>query len=320
MQQPAKPKTLSEAFGHFLLKGNWRAPLLALLFAPIPFLNWFSLVILGLVTLRKGALDGLWVLLWAMLPAVAYAFVGNAFIWVLNILGGAVFVWVMAAVLRRTASWLRVVQCTVVIGIVVVAIVHLVHPDIYVWWHKFLENMFTRQIEAAKKAGASVADAQKRSNFIATMKQSGAFTKASYAATGIMTSMTLVGSLIDLLIARWWQSYLFNPGGLRKEVADIRFAWPTLVALIACVLLALAGFTWFWDVLPFIALLFLVNCVTLMHKLAQLMNAGWLLLLFFYGLSILFFPFSMGVIIAIGLFDGLVNPRRWLIKTTDEMR
>ena len=84
----------------------------------LPLLNWLGTAIVGLVILRKGPVEGLMVLIWALLPlGIALYLIGDPSP-VIAMLGTAI----LANVLRVTVSW----EITLTIAVLVSALGSLV--------------------------------------------------------------------------------------------------------------------------------------------------------------------------------------------------
>src|SRR3990167_3316715 len=68
--------------GNWLLKDRRYAATLALLFSLLPLLglptSWMTSVIIAFITLQKGLKEGLFVVLWASLPAVILWYLGGS--------------------------------------------------------------------------------------------------------------------------------------------------------------------------------------------------------------------------------------------------
>ncbi len=303
-QQPAPVM-----FANYILQGNMRAPLIALLFAALPLFGWFSYVIVAFVALRKTAVAGLWVLAWAILPSIVYIALGRVWPGVLNIVAGGLFIWLLATVLHKSASWLRVLQIAALIAIVGILLMHAIHPDLVGWWKNVINNYMQAQVSAAQKAGISAAEQQRLTHMYTTLKQQGWLNRAAMFATGVITTLMLASGLLHLIIARWWQAVAFNPGGLQKELHNLRFDYKLVVALGLCALAIWIGWTLAWDVLPVILLLFVISSLTLTHRIVRKAKSGWVWLLAFYSAVILLSPYSFGVLVLVGILDCIINFR-----------
>src|SRR5207248_11415187 len=96
--------------GHYLLQNRLYTGLIVLLSGVLlafgwPFIAWFGLLIMALVTLRFGAKEGLSLLLVYVLPELTLMVLGKI-AWLLSYeLMMAVVIWALAVRLRKTGSW-----------------------------------------------------------------------------------------------------------------------------------------------------------------------------------------------------------------------
>jgi len=115
--------------------------------------------------------------------------------------------------------------------------------------------------------------------------------------------------LFNLLLARWGQALLCNPGGLGKELRGLRLSWLTHVILLAIVGSVLVHVVMAYDMLPVIVLGFSLAGLSLMHFLANLGKMAWLFLFGFYTVLILFFFYALSVLIVLAMVDTYWNMR-----------
>ena len=92
--------------------------------------------------------------------------------------------------------------------------------DIQKWWREWFETW---------KEYAASGPAQEQ------LEQ--AYEVISPMLSAIFASGFVASLILTLLLARWWQSALFNPGGFRKEFYALRLprilVFPTLAGLMA---------------------------------------------------------------------------------------
>ena len=61
----------------YIMRGRRQATLVVAIAAAVPLLFWISAAALALVVLRRGISEALPVLAWGILPAIAWAWVGD---------------------------------------------------------------------------------------------------------------------------------------------------------------------------------------------------------------------------------------------------
>jgi hypothetical protein len=294
---------LLERYGRYLLKGRWQAALNALIWTLLPFMNWLGVVIVNFVTLRQGTQNGMVVLLWTAMPPLAAAVAGypNWLIW--GVLSGSLVSWLMAVLLRECRSWQLVLQLAVALAALIVLAIHFFVPHIETYWQKVLTS-YSKEMSSIWGIEPS---SETFKTFIALLAK---------MATGWYALTLLFINLTNLLIARWWQASLFNPGGLAQELSQLRLGWAPLGLFIAilggCALdLAIA-----WDVLALICGLFFLAGLSLFHYLAKMTQVMWLLVLGFYLLLLFLSPYVVPVVILLAIMDTLGDVRQRVQQKT----
>lgn len=277
------------SLAEFIMRGRAQACLVALLGVLVPLIGPAAV---GLVTLRKGSVEGALVALWASLPFVVSYFAGQSspFVAVMSILALANTL-IVANVLRGTASWslALVSDVCVAVGFVVVAGV-VFQTDLGVMMSDLTE-LFVSVSEQLEK------------DYVMP-DTSGVLAWVAW--------MTAFSALLGVVVARWWQALLFNPGGFQQEFQGIRLE--SKVGL-GCLLLVILGFTLlsefqFWLQLASIPLI--VCGLSLLHYTAKVKKAGgyWLVLMY---LGLFLGPVMSGLLVALGAIDSVLNLRARLV-------
>lgn len=282
----------------YVMRGRPQAIAVGLLLTILPLLGWISNVLICLVTLRKGAKEGIILLLWTSLPVIVIASLGNPWIVLYNIVGGSLFAYLLALVLRQTQSWKKVLEVGMFLGLLVVLLVHMLVPDVNAWWVKQLSH-YALLIKS-------------QLNFVVNVEQLQFFTKF---ATGLQIAFLSLGALINLAFARGLQSMLYNPGHLRPELEAVRLSQWDALALLLIAIASLMRFLLAQDALPIVILAFTLAGLSFVHALAHLSNKfskGWFLL--FYGLLIVFFPYLTALLVVVAVMDSYVDFRHRLLN------
>jgi hypothetical protein len=177
--------------------------------------------------------------------------------------------------------------------------VHILYPDVQGWWESTLNHYFNNMMTSLKSAsGAPEAQAA----FVAIAK---------HYATGFLTASTLFNVLLQLIIGRWWQAAVFNPGGLRKELHQIRLSYISGGWFVLLLLLSYFKSEFAMDAMPILYMAFAMSGLSLIHCLvATYAIAGWFWLILIYLGIIWLFPLSMVSIAIIALFDTGLNFRK----------
>ncbi len=284
------------SLGLYLTNKRQNVICVALVCALLPFVGlptfWISILLLALITLYKGAKEGFWLLLWVVLPGLAWGVIGDTSQVIEVIALRAVAVWLLAILLRRTGSWGIVLQCAALIGIVGITSLHLAISDVATWWVQQLTGYWD-SIAVPMHIATDQVQAQQLLQVI------------SQFATGAMTVSLLIIDLVLLLLARIWQAALFNPGGLAKELLQIRMSY-----LASAVLLIIAIAAWFGsalalDTLPVVTLPFTLAGLSLIH--AQLKYKPQIKIPVLAGLYfalVLFLPYCALLLAFVGFIDS----------------
>ncbi len=296
------------ALAGYVMKGPLSAILVATAFALLSLvpvlgmLSVFSAAAIALVTLRQGAKQGMLVLAGAaVLSGVFLQAVAGAM--VLGIVF-ALFIWlpvyVMALVLRQTASWSITLDAAVAFSAFGVLVVYLVSGDPVQMWQGLLTNVL------------DTIAAQGQGNVELDMFRD-QITDVAGWLTGMVAAAVALSLLAGLMIGRWWQSVLYNPGGFRQEFYGLRIsrvAAMIVVATVAVSFLGLGGISAFAGDLVIVAVVvYSIVGLALVHSSVASSNkhVGWLIAL--YVLMFLMPPHVMLVLAGVALADSWLDFR-----------
>ncbi|MDX1594249.1 MAG: hypothetical protein R3298_08370 [Gammaproteobacteria bacterium] len=283
----------------FVMRGRGQATLVAattaVLSALVPPVSWLSSGTVALVVLRRGTFEGLVVLLGALVGAGVLAFVSLGSPW--PALSFALVLWlpilIVAAVLRATVDLGSAFAALGGIGLVAVAVIHLLLGEPGPWWLATLEPVIAPALQ-----GVEGAEAGAIREWIAA---------ASRYLTGLMVAAGLINLVLGLLIGRAWQAALYNPGGFRREFHALRL--PRVAALVAtglfAAVFALGGAP---GMVADMAAAMLVPCalagLALVHGLAGGRRGGVGILVAVYLLLVLALPQTTVALAAMGLVNS----------------
>ncbi len=276
------------ALAEFMMRGRLQAGAVALVGNLVPFL---SPAAVGLVTLRKGIAEGLLITLWAALPAVLTAYASDFSSLVAGLSLVVLLIAVVAAeTLKLTASWQQALLVITLVSALSALVMNQLFPDEMLQLDEYVARVFT---ELA--AGAGQADDQP-------------FIPGRVFILGIMGYMLALNAVVCLLVARWWQSQLYNPGGLRAEFHQLRLRVAPACVLLAAVMWCYFGSPEYNGWAGLVGLPLLLSAIGLVHhSVANFgMGAHWLVL-FYIGL-IMIGPLSV-VLVGLGFLDSIMNIR-----------
>jgi hypothetical protein len=283
------------ALAEYIMRGRTQAALIAILLVPI-----LPQATLALVTLRRGTLDGLWIMFWAFAPMIIAMWSDIEFVPMAMIsLGTLIAVYTGAQLLRLQLNWPTVLMA--LIGVVFVLSL------LFVW-------VFDQQITGFLQQLVELQKASLKSQGIA-YDESLMVLPSNWHFVGLGSFGVIVNVTIALAIGRWWQALLYNPGGFRREFSQLRLN-PLLaggLVLIASLTMVSADYR-YWSWLAAFPLVMV--SVSLAHQFAALQRMGRAWLVIFY-LALLSLPFYL-VMAVLGFLDSWTNLRRRLLPGANQ--
>ncbi|MFT6295031.1 MAG: hypothetical protein ACJATW_001309 [Glaciecola sp.] len=255
----------------FVMKGRKQAIMVVLLLGLVPMLNLLSPAIVGLVALRKGLQEAGMILVWAVLPLAGWAVAGDV-IPLLMLFGITGLAWF----LRETESWELTLLASILVGVCV---------ELYMRAQPELLNVVYAQFEAY----LSAQDLQ-----MVSLEQFRATIPSFFGAVYMFLSILL------LMLARWMQAALYNPGGFQTEFHGLRIKQKVAVALLAAMFIVT-----FVEFIPeswvfYLMMPLIFSGVALVHGLVGKRKASSMWLVAFYGLM----PWMSQLIVMLALIDS----------------
>ena len=212
-----------KALAGFIVRGRYQAILSASLCGMLAFVlppfstltNYLGAAVVSLVTLRVGVLQGLLVLVAATtVTMLFYQLMGvPAATIAVTVLLLWVPCWLISLVLRRTVSLAIAMLAAAVLGIVALVMVYAVAGDPAPWWLEHLLQIRSALDEAGLFPHGVSVDALLQD--------------LSRLMTGVIVASLALGAVCSLLMGRWLQAMLVNPGGLHSEFCSLRYPQST---------------------------------------------------------------------------------------------
>jgi len=274
------------ALAEFIMAGRLKAALVALLG------NFFPLVspaAVGLVVLRKGLTEGCLLLLWAILPLVILVnseSMNGAMVWAS--IFSVLVVLIGASALNQTRAWTSTLK--VMLGVSVLS-------------GLTMKLLLAADVSAMREALNEMLRQLQQQNSALVFEPSDLF------VAGLLAWVIALTAIAALLLARWWQSLLYNPGGFGVEFHALRFdrlsATLLFAALMGCYLLGQEYVTWG----NLLGLPLLLSGVALVHHSVAFagLSTRWIVV-FYMGLVLLLGPLS-SVLIGLGFLDSVMDFR-----------
>jgi hypothetical protein len=305
-------------FTNFVLQGRTQACATAFILAYIPVIGNISVLIAGLTTLRKGALSGAFVFLAATLPYLLSYFsatsetvleINLAFIAVVIFAASNTVMWLFAVILRRYSSWGLIFDLAILLSVAIIGMIHFLYPDIENEWAIKLTDYFN-------KTAAMMREVRPNAAIIPADIQAQAVNVLKMYATGILIVSITFNAFLQLLLSRWWQAILFNPGELRKELLSIRLSYAAGALFLIGYSLASIGNKTAVDMMPMMYLVFSAAGLSVVHSLIAAKTRGlWLAALYLVLMgTITLFPGGIAlaalILSLVAFFDIGINFRK----------
>ena len=282
----------------FIMRGRWQALAVAVLGAGSLLFGWLSAAAVALVTLRKGVADGSWLVLWALLPALLAGWISGDIGSIILLLG----TYLLAVVLRVTVSLALAVLASVVVAVIGGSALMLISGE-------FLEQLVTIFSDVIGNIETNLAS----NGELITLDRP----TASQVA-GILAAGNAVTAVLSLLLARYWQALLYNPGGFRAEFHRLRLPVPATLVLggVAVVFWLQAPGISGWAMVWAVPLMF--AGFALLHAWAAARQRGNGTLTVCYAMWVFFDPMK-GLLMGLVMADALLDfRRRWSAGSTEE--
>ncbi|MBV8802689.1 MAG: hypothetical protein JO131_06980, partial [Gammaproteobacteria bacterium] len=210
------------------------------------------------------------------------------------------FMWFFACLLRRYSSWSFVLDWAILLGVLAIGIIHLLYPDVKNWWSQQLTEYFS-------KTTIMMREIQPNAEVIPVSAQAQIVNIIKIYATGLLFASILFNALIQLLIARWWQAIIFNPGELRKELLNIRLSYIAGLLFLIIYPLARWGNEIASDIIPVVYLVFSPAGVSVIHcLLAKKLRLG-IVFLYIGLIGIILFPGGISVLALVFSLVGFLD-------------
>ena len=276
----------------FIMRGRWQALGIAVLGSGSLLFGWISAAAIALVTLRRGTASGGWLVLWALLPAVVLTTMTGDTGSVMLLLG----TYGLAVVLRVTVS----LPLTVIVS---VPLALLSGMALTLFNGAFLEELVATFNQAL---------AQLEQDLSPEGSQQLAFNGLSVPqVAALLATGNAVIALMSLMLGRYWQAALYNPGGFGDEFRALSLPREAVLIMAA----SATGLWWMgpeWRVWSAVAVLPLtVVGFALAHAYAAQTGKGVTWLTFIYVVWIVLDP-AKWLWVACVVVDAFVNFRaKW---------
>ncbi|WP_409297576.1 hypothetical protein [Pseudomonas sp. KCJK8993] len=207
------------ALAEFIMRGRVQATLVVAGCSALPLLYWLGAAAASLVLLRRGLQDAVGVLALGVLPALLWWLTFDDPRALLVLLGSSS----LALVLRASESWNRVLLVSIAMGLVFAGV---------------LGAAFRPQIEALSQELIKILPMALGEVYqqLSVEERARLATLIAPILTGLIAALLQAISVLSLILGRYWQAVLYNPGGFGREFRAIRIPLGPAMLLLACML------------------------------------------------------------------------------------
>lgn len=275
----------------------------SLLLLPLSWLlSYVSAGLVALVTLTQSNRDSILIVLGATAVMVAFTgLTGEPASGVGYVLTVWLPTWLAAQWLKQRNSLGQTLLLIGLVGLLGIVLMFLLMGNPTEWWGHYFEQQV---LPVLKQAGMEFPDEAAFREVLMQM--------AGYM-TGVLMALLVLSASLGVIIGRYWQSVLFQPG-FGQEFRQLRLG--TLAALGGLIIVALAQFIsglpgeWLVDAAIVVMTVFLFQGLAIGHSLAaRSANAQvWVIALYI----VLFFtlPYGAVLIAILGMLDNWIDIRR----------
>lgn len=291
----------------YIVQGPNQATLSVVLFAVLslflPLVGLLSSASIALVTLRKGLAESTRVIGGAAVVLCLAGWMAAGTAWAPLLYGALMWlpIWLVALLLRGTRQIGWALELASLLGVVGVSMVYLMISDPSAMWEERFRVLLAPLAE--RTGGNELSQAQSFGAWF------------SPYLTGVVAAGSVCSIALGLMLARWWQAGLFNPGGFAHEFTHMRLHRITHYLAVICLTLALTGSAaaseYFWNLVIVLVVLFIVLGLSIVHRLfaAKTNKRFWLAGLYVVALIV---PQTLLPVALLGVTDAWMDWRdRW---------
>lgn len=280
------------ALAEFIMRGRMQATLVVAGCAALPLLYWLGAAAGCLVLLRRGLRDALGVLALGLLPALIWWLYSDDPRALLVLLGSAS----LALVLRASESWNRVLLVSIAMGVVFSVV---------------LGAVFGPQIEMLAQALIKVMP----SLLGEVYQQMSVDEQARFASlitpilTGLIAALLQIVSVLSLIVGRYWQALLYNPGGFGREFRAVRIPLGPAMLLLAGMVVTPNLGVQMSMLVPLCSVPLVFAGLALIHGLVAQKRLAKFWLVGLYVTLLLFMQLIYPLLVVLAIVDSLIDFR-----------
>jgi hypothetical protein len=264
---------MMRGLAEYVMTGRRQAIIAVMLLGLIPLVNLLNPVVVGLIALRKGLPEVVVIFAWAILPLGAWAVAGDVvpLIMLIGITG-------LAVLLRETESWEFTLLAAIAVGVCVEVYFRL-QPAVI----DALMQQLDLYLQASNPQGLQIEEVRD-------------------VILSVIGAVYMFLSIVLLMLARWMQAVLYNPGGFKQEFHSLRVEQKVALALIVIMLLSSFGIVVPEAWVLYFVLPLLFSGIALTHAVVAKKKLSSMWLVTFYILLML--PVVVQILVLLALVDS----------------
>ena len=264
---------MMRGLAEYVMTGRRQAIIAVMLLGLIPLVNLLNPVVVGLIALRKGLQEVAVIFAWAILPLGAWAVAGDVvpLIMLIGIAG-------LAVLLRETESWEFTLLAAIAVGVCVEVYFRL-QPAVI----DALMQQLDLYLQASNPQGLQIEEVRD-------------------VMLSVIGAVYMFLSIVLLMLARWMQAVLYNPGGFKQEFHSLRIEQKVALALIVIMLLSSFGIVVPEAWVLYFVLPLMFSGIALMHAVVAKKKLSSMWLVTFYILLML--PVVVQILVLLALIDS----------------
>ena len=280
------------AIAEFIMRGRMQATLVVAGCVTLPLLYWLGAAAGCLVLLRRGLKDALGVLALGMLPALIWWLYSDDPRALLVLLGSSS----LALVLRASESWDRVLLVSIAMGVVFSVVLGTAFgPQIEMLAQALIKVMPSLLGEVYQKM--SVDEQARFASLIAPI------------LTGLIAALLQIVSVLSLIVGRYWQALLYNPGGFGREFRAIRIPLGPAMLLLAGMVVTPNFGVQMSMLVPLCSVPLVFAGLALIHGLVAQKRLARFWLVGLYVTLLLFMQLIYPLLVVLAIVDSLIDFR-----------
>lgn len=264
---------MMRGLAEYVMTGRRQAIIAVMLLGLIPLVNLLNPAVVGLIALRKGLQEVVVIFAWAILPLGAWAVAGDVvpLIMLIGITG-------LAVLLRETESWEFTLLAAIAVGVCVEVYFRL-QPAVI----DALMQQLDLYLQASNPQGLQIEEVRD-------------------VLLSVIGAVYMFLSIVLLMLARWMQAVLYNPGGFKQEFHNLRVEQKVALALIVILLLSSFGIVVPEAWVLYFVLPLLFSGIALTHAVVAKKKLSSMWLVTFYILLML--PVVVQILVLLALVDS----------------